>query len=76
MRLSGASLRQAIPGNGFRTVASGAQKGFVEDRNNSSQRAPRDFKGKKAAPGSGHSAKIHCNATGRPDNQRKKGMAL
>jgi len=47
MRLSGASLRQAIPGNGFRTVASGTKKGFVEDRNNSSQRAPRQFKAPK-----------------------------
>jgi|BarGraIncu00222A_1022003.scaffolds.fasta_scaffold126172_1 hypothetical protein len=30
MRLSGALLAQSIPSNGFRTVASGSQNGFVE----------------------------------------------
>jgi hypothetical protein len=35
MRLSGASLLQSLPNNDFRTVASGAQHGFVENRNNS-----------------------------------------
>jgi hypothetical protein len=42
-------LRQPLPGNGFRTVASGAQKGFVEGRINSSQRALRYFKAKATA---------------------------
>jgi hypothetical protein len=36
MRLSGASLVQSLPSNDFKTVASGAQHGFVESRNNSS----------------------------------------
>jgi hypothetical protein len=35
MRLSGASLLQSLPNKDFRTVASGAQHGFVENRNNS-----------------------------------------
>jgi hypothetical protein len=41
MRLFGASLAKSIPGNGFRTVASGTQNGFVESKNNSSQPALR-----------------------------------
>ena len=40
MRLSGASLLQSLPNNDFRTVASGAQHGFVESRNNSSWQSP------------------------------------
>jgi hypothetical protein len=40
MRLSGASLVQSLPNNDFRTVASGAQHGFVESRNNSSWQRP------------------------------------
>src|SRR5258705_6230630 len=39
VRLSGASLGQAISGNGFRTVASEALNGFVGRRINSSRRA-------------------------------------
>jgi hypothetical protein len=40
MRLSGASLPQSLPGNDFKTVASAAQHGFVESRNNSSWQGP------------------------------------
>jgi hypothetical protein len=40
MRLSGASLVQSLPSKDFRTVASGAQYGFVERRNNSSWQRP------------------------------------
>jgi hypothetical protein len=40
MRLSGASLLQSLSNNDFRTVASDAQHGFVESRNNSSWQRP------------------------------------
>jgi hypothetical protein len=36
MRLFGVSLLQSLPSNDFKKVASGAQHGFVESRNNSS----------------------------------------
>jgi hypothetical protein len=76
MRLSGASLRQPIPGNGFRTVASGAQKGFVEDRNNSSQRAPRDFKRQKGRLQERSQRQNPPQRRRKALQPKKKGMAL
>jgi hypothetical protein len=67
-------LPNPILGNGFRTVASGNQNGFVEERINSSRRAPRHFKAKTTIQ-SGRGPRITLRSRGKALRFKEYGAA-